>query len=97
MLRPLLILALPIALCACGVRREAPMASIGMTRAEVVALMGEPVRSYTETGVYGRVEVLLYPSDRGESDQRFPGAVEYRYLRLRAGAVYVHGYFIDKP
>jgi|RhiMetdeSRZDD1v2_1073273.scaffolds.fasta_scaffold1101559_3 hypothetical protein len=39
------------------------MVEVGMTRAEVVAIMGEPKRQE----VHGATEFLMYPSGRGET------------------------------
>lgn len=81
--------------CGCSGRTHAE-ATIGMERAAVLELLGPPVREFSEIGFQGRVQVLLYPSDRDEPDGNFPGAREYIYYKLKDGVVFVHGYFVDR-
>lgn len=80
----------------CAANRSHREASIGMDRAAVLSLLGPPVREFTEVGFQGRVQVLLYPSDRDGPEGNFPGAREFISYKLKDGVVFVHGYFIDR-
>ena len=84
-LLPTLVLAGTLIVAACATARRMNRLSIGMTKQEVISVMGQPV----STAAYGNTELLRY--SLSTPDQVWHGIEEEYFVRLVDGKVESYG------